>query len=365
MKNKNRVAAGIVIASVAAVILAVFLCIYLSRFRSISSIEKIAEYDDGFGIYSMSVEYDYSTEDVINSGYTDTQGFVDAVIKESLPLLPVSMELPSYGCSVYRAATEDGDVIMGRNYDFKLDTSALLVRCSPKNGYRSIAFAALDNVGANKADADIQSRMACLTAPFICLDGVNEKGVSIAVLTLDSEPTYQDTGRSKIGTSLAIRLVLDNAATTQEAVDILGRYDMMATNGRDYHFFISDSSGDSRTVEYDCEDENRTLVDTPVQAVTNYYAMYIDKVEAFQKNGIYGHGKERYDRMMDVIEKYGGTLAYENAFEPLEAASSGPSPDPAAVTSNTQWSVVFNNTDGTADIILRRNWGDVWSFAIQ
>ena len=36
---------------------------------------------------------------------------------------------------------------------------------------------------------------------------------------------------------LAIRLVLDRAATTQEAVDLLlDGYDMFATSGRDYHF---------------------------------------------------------------------------------------------------------------------------------
>lgn len=342
-----------------------FAGIYSSRFRSISSIEKITDYEDGYNLYSMSVSHEYSVENIVSSGFTDTQGFVDAVLKESLPLLPVSIKLPSFGCSVYRAVTDENDVVMGRNYDFKLDTSALLVRCSPKNGYKSIAFAALNNVGADHADAGIKSRMACLTAPFICLDGVNEKGVSIAVLTLDSEPTNQTGGRRKTATSLAIRLVLDRAATTQEAVDILRAYDMTATNGRDYHFFISDASGDSRTVEYDCEDAGRKLVDTPVQAATNFYAMYMGKVKSNQRNGIYGHGKERYDRMMEVLERYNSVLAGKDTFAPLQAAASKPSPDPANVTSNTQWSIVFNNTDCTADIVLRRNWGDIYSFSIQ
>lgn len=103
---------------------------------------------------------------------------------------------------------------MGRNYDFKLDTSALMVRCAPEDGYKSIAFAALNNIGADQADASLSNKMACLTAPFACLDGINEKGVSIAVLTLPSEPTMHDTGKPKLATSLLFRLILDRAATT-------------------------------------------------------------------------------------------------------------------------------------------------------
>ena len=343
--------------------LAVFCVVYYSRFQTMSTIERISDYEDGKNIYSMTVSYDYSLQNIIDSGFTDTQGFVDALIKESLPLLPIKMELPSYGCSVYRASTEDGQIIMGRNYDFKLDTSCMLVRCSPKNGYSSIAFAALNNVGADDADGSIKAKMACLTSPFCCLDGVNEKGVSVAVLTLDSDPTDQNTGREKLTHSLAIRLILDNAATTQEAVDLIKSYDMLSVNGRDYHLFISDASGDSRVLENDCEDPARTMVDTPIQAITNFYGLYIDKVESNQRNGIYGHGKERYDRMMEVIEPNGGILTNDEAWAALIAASSKPNPE--SVTSNTQWSIIFNNTNPSAQIALRRNWGDVYRFELE
>lgn len=340
-----------------------FVCIYFTRFQTMNTIEKVTDYEDGYNIYTMTVKYDYSTQDIIESGFTDTQSFVNAVMKESLPLLPIEIKLPSYGCSVYRAVNDTNNSIMGRNYDFKLDTSCMLVRCNPKDGYSSIAFAALNNVGADKADASLKTRMACITAPFICLDGINEKGVSIAVLTLDSDPTDQNTGLQKITSSLAIRLVLDYAASTKEAVDLLKGYDMLAVNGRDYHFFISDATGDSRAIEYDCEDESRTFIDTPIQAVTNFYARYIDKVESYQRNGIYGHGKERYDYMMEIIDACGGVLNKDNSWAALQAAATEPNPE--NVTSNTQWSIIFNNTNSTADIVLRRHWADVYAFTIK
>ena len=37
------------------------------------------------------------------------------------------------------------------------------------------------------------------------------------------------------------------------------------------------------------------MVVTEFKAATNFYGMYIDKLEPYKINGIYGKGKERYD----------------------------------------------------------------------
>jgi len=202
-----------------------------------------------------------------------------------------------------------------------------------------------------------------LTAPFICLDGINEKGLSIAVLTLDSEPAHQETGKPIIATSIVIRLVLDRAATTQEAVNLLKGYDMLATSGRDYHFYINDASGDGRVVEYDCESPTRELVATPISAITNFYGMYIENVLPNQKNGIYGHGKERYDAVLEVFEQQKGNYSDDTVWDALKASSQEPNPED--ITSNTQWSIDYDNTNLTADIAIRRRWTNVMHFELK
>lgn len=342
-------------------VLAVFCWLYGGRVKSVSSIQKLTDYGDGYDLYSMDIRYDYNLDRLISRGITDDQSMIDAILAESLPLLPVHIKAPKFGCTAFTLTDAGDDVHMGRNYDFKNDTSAMLVHCTPKDGYSSVAFAALDNVSANQPEANLKKRLATLTAPFICLDGMNEKGVSIAVLTLDSEPVHQDTGKPTIATTLAIRLVLDRAATTQEAVDLLRGYDMFASSGRDYHFYITDASGDGRVVEYDCESSTRELVDTKSEAVTNFFILYRDKVEPNQRNGIYGHGRERYDAVMDVLAQ-DETYTVSTVWSALRAASQDPNPE--EVTSNTQWSIDFNNTDCTADIVLRRNWKDVIHYSL-
>ena len=336
--------------------------VYAGRLKSIRTIRRITDYED-YNLYRMDIQYDYSIDNIINFGITDNQSMIDAILKEALPMLPVKMKAPQFGCSAFTAPTQDGHILMGRNYDFKNDSSAMLVYCAPKNGYKSVALAALDNISANRADESMAKKLACLTAPFICLDGMNEKGVSIAVLTLDSEPTAQDTGRPTIFTTLAIRLVLDRAATTQEAVDLLAQYNMFATSGRDYHFYITDATGDGRVVEYDPDDAARPMIVTEMNAITNFFGAYIDRVEPNQKNGIYGHGKERYNAIVETLDAEAGHVTETTAWTALKAAAQEPNPED--VTSNTQWSLIYDDTALTAQIVIRRDWGTVTGYDLK
>ena len=338
-----------------------FVCEYTGRFQTIRTIEKVTDYEE-YNLYRMDVKYEYDLDRLIEYGITDDQSLVDAIVEEALPILPVQIDVPDFGCSAFTLQEADGDILMGRNYDFRRDTSAMLVYCEPEDGYKSVGFAALDNISANTPEESMKKKLATLTAPFICLDGMNEKGVSIAVLTLDSEPVHQNTGKPVIGTTLAIRLILDRAASTAEAVELLQQYDMFAPSGRDYHFYIIDSTGDGRVIEYDCESETRKMVATPVRSVTNFFALYEDQVLPNQRNGIYGHGKERYDKM-EALFDYEEVYTKDAAWEALKAAAQEPSADD--ITSNTQWSILYDDTNLTAEIILRRNWDDVIGYDLK
>ena len=353
----KKIFKGILLTLLVLVLVAVFgfAAFYFSRIRTIQSLKKVTDYED-YNLYRMDVRYSYDLDRLISYGISSNQDMLDAILKESIPLLPIHMKAPNYGCSAFSIADSSQNILMGRNYDFKIDTSSLLVHCTPKDGYESVSFAALSNISANQPDASLTKKIATLTAPFICLDGMNEKGVSIAVLTLDSEPTVQQTGKQTIFTTLAIRLVLDRAATTQEAVDLLDSYDMFATSGRDYHFYITDASGDGRVVEYDCDDPARPLVATPIRAITNFYGLYADRVLPNQRNGIYGHGRERYDSIEAVLNET-DTYTVDTAWNALKASAQNPNPND--VTSNTQWSLVYNDTQRTAQFVLRRDWDNL------
>lgn len=82
----------------------------------------------------------------------------------------------------------------------------------------------------------------------------------------------------------------------------------------------------------------------------------MDQVLPNQRNGIYGHGRERYDAVLEVFEEEQGAYSDKTVWNALQAAAQDPNPED--VTSNTQWSISYNNTDLTAQIVIRRNWED-------
>ena len=91
----------------AALLILVLVCVlafcglYLGRFKTLASIRKVSAYEDGYNLYRMDIKYNYSLDDIIASGITNDQSMVDAIVKEALPLLPVSIKAPSFGCTAF------------------------------------------------------------------------------------------------------------------------------------------------------------------------------------------------------------------------------------------------------------------------
>ena len=128
MKLAARIALGAL--AVVAVAAVGFGALYASRIQTANSIEKLTDYDD-YNLYRMQVRYDYDLDKMIANTTADNQSFIDAAVKQALPLLPVSIKAPTFGCSAFHIQETGGDHLMGRNYDFKRDTSAMLVCTAP------------------------------------------------------------------------------------------------------------------------------------------------------------------------------------------------------------------------------------------
>jgi len=333
----------------------VIMAYYFTRLQTVASVERVTSYSD-LNLYKIDVKYAYNLDNVTPYKLSGDEELVDKILREAMPLLPVKVELPKYGCSAFKMPTVDGKILMGRSYDFRVDTSAMLVYCHPKDGYRSIGFAPLANIKINNVDKNVKDRFACLISPFLCVDGMNEKGLSVTILSLDSPSSRPDTGKRKLATTVAIRLMLDRAATTEEAVELLKKYDMYVMAGLDCHYYITDASGNSCAVESDCDDNERKFVVTPTNAITNFYISHLDKVLPYQRNGLYGHGRERYDKIIKVLNENRGNYTQATAWQALQDVAQ--LPNPKFITSNTQWSVVYNDTDLTAEFALHRRWND-------
>ena len=84
MKLAARIAMGVL--AVVAVAAVGFGVLYTSRIQTANSIEKLTDYDD-YNLYRMQVRYDYDLDKMIANTTVDNQSFIDAAVKQALPLL--------------------------------------------------------------------------------------------------------------------------------------------------------------------------------------------------------------------------------------------------------------------------------------
>lgn len=343
---------------------------------SITLTEEIMELEEGFS--AVRYDGDYGFDRFLSEGGASSDQEVVSFLTENIlsgTRAPEGMDVDFcgnvFGCSTIAAQTSDGQSLFGRNFDWN-HCEAMVVAAHPENGYASISTVNMDFISQGtgggiagmvlKMDKVTPSgdtsmpfgnnKVKILAALYAPLDGMNEKGLAVSVnMIQDSDSIEQDTEKPDITTTTAIRLLLDRAATVEEALKLLEQYDMHASMGMMVHFALADTSGRSVAVEY--VDNEMVVTETPV--LTNFY------LAEGEKNGI---GTEqshtRYDILMERLEE-SETMGEDDVRDALGSVSKGNFGE----FESTEWSIVFNQTDGRATYYHRENYGQGYTFAIE
>jgi predicted choloylglycine hydrolase len=198
-----------------------------------------------------------------------------------------------------------------------------------------------------------------MSAPYIPLDGINEKGLAVGILQIFDKPTLQDTGKVDITSTTAIRLLLDKATTVDEAVALLKDYDMHSSANSCYHYQISDAAGKSVIVEYVDNEMHVLKPDGNYQAVTNFYLTPGKKYN-------FGVGQDRYRIVMNGLKEKKGVVTVQEGMRLLEKARmhNVKSPETGAIC-NTAWSALYNNSRKCVDLAIDQNYGKVYHYAVE
>ncbi len=182
-------------------------------------------------------------------------------------------------------------------------------------------------------------------APRITIDGMNEHGVALAILSVPHAEPALDPARQTIDEVAAVRLSLDNAKTVDEAVEVIKGYNMVFNEGP-VHFMIADGSGDSAIVE---------LVDGETKAIRSGKAWQVATNFIVSSPAREGVGQDRYDLAEQALEKAGGVLGEEEAMDLLGRVSQP----------GTLWSVIYNLRTGEARLALKKNFDKIYQFKLK
>lgn len=321
-----------------------------SERAALETLNSISSYGGG-ALYEMDCKVDYKLDALLSSGVGSDLEYLGYAMRTIMNGRRIEVTTTEIGCSTFTAVNGRGERLLARNFDLAMPVLPILVRTAPDGGYASLSVADLEFVGLTALTGipeDTEARYAAVCAPYLPLDGLNEKGLAVSVLYLDGDPTRQDTGKPKIVTMLAIRMMLDKAATVDEAVGLLEKFDMQSSGSfGSYHFMIADRSGKAVVVEYP---KNKMVV-LERSIATNFY-LY---------DG-FGHGQDRYETIRAACAAApGGVMSEPEAMDVLRSASQPLSDDK---TSHTQWSAVYNLDALTVNVAIRMHYDAVYAFAL-
>lgn len=264
----------------------------------------------------------------------------------------IDINVEGSGCSTFQTVNKNGEYIFGRNFDWQ-HSNALVIVSTPKIGYKSISTVNMDFITSiNRTLSNLPDQVKTLVALYAPLDGMNEKGLTVSVNMIEDSATInQNTSKPDITTTTAIRLLLNKAATVEEAIEILESYDMHSSMGWMVHFMIADNTGKSVAVEY--VNNEMKVIDTKM--LTNFY---------LDRGNKYGIGSSQSHERYEILEKTlkdNETMEMEDVKNTLDSVSK----DNFNEFESTEWSIVYNQTTLEVHYYHRENYTKKYTFKLN
>lgn len=315
-----------------------------NHIRTMLSVKKVAD-----GFYTMENIECTDTKGLLESGCKDVPELLDWIVGHHLYGIHIDFDEDNYkfGCAAFAATTPDDDHLFGRNFDYT-ETDIVLVHSHPAGAYESIGVADLGIFGVGETypiSADsVTGRLIMVITPYLVVDGMNEKGVSAGILELQIDETHQDKGNPDLLVFCAIRGILDNCASVDEALAFLASYDIQSDIDCTYHLFITDKSGKYVVVEW----LDNEMVVTEHPCVTN----------SVIAPGKYYDAGDPDDRL-PTIE---GCLGSDRIATEAAAMSIL---DKAKNARFTEWSCVYNLEKFKVDICLDTDYSKVYTVSAK
>jgi predicted choloylglycine hydrolase len=232
-------------------------------------------------------------------------------------LLPGLVE--RHSCSVVAVRPEmtaDGHARLGRNHDWPTRlTDVLLVFTLPEKGYPTVV-------------------MTRGFPGFTASDGMNGEGLALGLASVRNIGYESSTEPALVSTAV-YRLVLEQSANVEEAIDMLRQLPIAFVNSSPdeviSHVLLADRSGASAVVEFLPEGIVVSRTDTPYQVMTNsHWAGPADQPNC-----------QRYQTAVEELEGSDRAVDDDRMMEVM-----------SSIQASTQWTVVYDLEELSLELTL-------------
>lgn len=309
------------------------------------------------GAYTMTYDGDYGFDEFLKTGATSDKDIEAFITKRLLKGIPIEINVTDAGCTAFVTKNENNDVIFARNFDFSY-APFVQVYTKPNNGYASVSTVNLSFAGYSEDNLPSSgiglNNFLTLAAPYLPFDGMNEKGVCVALLAVPEVQMEDDPCKITLNTTTTIRLVLDKAANVDEAIELLRQYNIYFSGDVECHFLIADATGKSVLIEYYDGGLQVVESDTDYQIASNFIAYNdLNIGEGFTEF-------ERYNTVKSMLEENNNSISMtecEKLLNEIGVVDEG--------TDKLQWSVVYNLSQKNGKIWPHRDSDKAWLFDLK
>jgi Linear amide C-N hydrolases, choloylglycine hydrolase family len=327
MKRSFAVAAGVVVIAAAALIV-----LLRSPLRSLLTFRQV----DDYPLYVMHLYGDYGFDDWLKTGM------------QAGATVPVGPP-PNRGdraCSCFSAFGRTGQAILGRHFDWH-NRPTLLLFTHPPRGYDSVSMVDVSYLGFSAVKPSWSDRLRLLDAAYFPFDGMNERGLAVGMMAVPNAQATNDARKVTIDSLAVIRLLLDKAQYVDEAVALLGAYNVDWGDGPPLHYLIADARGTSVVAEFVDGEMKILRNEQPWQVATNF-------VLSGQSSESARSQCDRFAAAYGTLEQAQGQVSQAEAMALLEVVSQ----------STTMWSVVYDMQGGQVAVAMGRNYAQVHYFEL-
>lgn len=251
----------------------------------------------------------------------------------------------SWSCSLFAALGESKNKLYGRNFDWDY-SPALLLFTHPLNGYASVSVVDIAYLGYEGTDAlglteaPMEDLVSLLDAPRLPFDGMNEKGLAVGMAAVPAGDVPADPEKDWVDSLEIIRLMLDHAATVNEALEILQNYNIDFGGGPPIHYLVADAQGDAALFEHFGGEIHVLRNQTAWFQATNFLVSSVASPSGQCR---------RYDTIGEQLDAAQGALTPQAAMGLLQDVSQ----------TGTQWSVVYSISAGEIHIGMGRDYDEI------
>ena len=260
--------------------------------------------------------------------------------------------LPVWACSLFTVLLDEENMLYGRNFDWQF-SPALLLFTDPPDGYASVSMVDIEYLGyddmssRNLLDLPVEQRTDLLDAPYLPFDGMNEYGLAIGMAAVPSGNMQSDPKKETIGSLGIIREMLDHARNVDEAVEIIESYNIDFAGGPRIHYLMADIKGMSVLVEYHNGEMQVIENEESWHLATNFLRSSVDD----PADG----DCWRYNTISTILAETNGQINSQAAMQLLTNVAQD----------NTQWSVVYQMSAGTVDIVMGQQYQNLYQFRLD